>query len=108
MSTKWTVAALSGLIANARVALALSVAHVYLSFIGQPRAVAANASLLTALVLAGLAMCYVPVDSQVSSDLQVKGDASCTETVPQMESHAGADPAAGHAPFRERSTCNVS
>ena len=63
VSTKWTVAALTGLIANARVAPALSVAHAYLSFIGQPKAVAANASPLTGLVLVGLEMCYVPVDN---------------------------------------------
>ena len=63
VSTKWTVAALTGLIANARVAPALFVAHVYLSFIGQPKVVAANASPLTALALAGLETCYVPVDN---------------------------------------------
>ena len=63
MSTKWTGGALTGLIANARVAPALFVAHVYLSFIGQPKVVAANASPLTALALAGLETCYVPVDN---------------------------------------------
>ena len=63
MSTKWTGAARTGLIANARVAPALSVAHAYLSFIGQPKAVAANASPLTGLALVGLEMCYVPVDN---------------------------------------------
>ena len=61
--TKRTVAALGGRIANARVAPALCVAHVYPDFIGQPKVVAANASPLTALALAGLETCYVPVDN---------------------------------------------
>ena len=34
-----------------------------------------------------------------SPSQQVKDDASCTATVPQMESRAGADPAAGQEPF---------
>ena len=63
MSTKWTVAALTGLIANARVVPALFVAHVYRSIIGQHKVVAASASLLTALVLAGLETCCIPVDN---------------------------------------------
>ena len=67
VSTKWTVAALSGLIADARVAPALCVAHVYLYIIGQPKDVAANASLLTALVLAGLETCCVLVNNIKSS-----------------------------------------
>ena len=61
VSTKRTVAALSGRIANARVAPALCVAHVYPDFIGQPKIVADIASFLTALVLAGLEMCCIPV-----------------------------------------------
>ena len=67
VSTKRTVAALSGRIANARVAPALFAAHVYRSFIGQHKVVAASASLLTALVLAGLETCCIPVDDIRSS-----------------------------------------
>ena len=63
VSTRWTVAAHSGLIANAKVAPAIFAAHVYRSFIGQHKVVAASASRLTALVLAGLEMCCIPVDS---------------------------------------------
>ena len=98
MSTKWTVAALAGLIANARVAPALFVAHVYRSIIGQHKVVVASASLLTALVLAGLATCCIPVDS-VKSTLVRKSRVIC-----QMKSRACADTAAGQEPSGERST----
>ena len=98
VSTKWTGAALSGPIANARNALALCVAHVYLSFIGQPKAVAANASPLTALVLAGLETCYVLVDNITSIPI-------CRSRVMYLALRprrrwraAGADPAAGQEP----------
>ena len=107
MSTKWTGAALTGLIANARVAPALFVAHVYLSFIGQPKVVAANASPLTALVLAGLETCYVPGNNITSSPI-------CRSRVMHLALRprrrwraAGADPAAGQEPFSEGSAGNV-
>ena len=57
------MAALTGLIANAAVVRALFAAHAYRSFIGQRKVAAASASFLTALVLAGLEMCCIPVDS---------------------------------------------
>ena len=98
MSTKWTVVALSGLIANATVAPALFAAHVYGSFIGQHKVVVASASLLTALVLAGLATCCIPVDS-VKSTLVRKSRVIC-----QMKSRACADTAAGQEPSGDRST----
>ena len=38
---------------------------------------------------------------------RTEGGASRTETVPQMKSRAGADPAAGQEPFSERSASNM-